>query len=538
MASCGFGANGFQCWTTPGEAYREIFRKAQGRAASSLLSGGSAFCLVDTNIENAKIPKGERHITCVAEYMTPPKGDSDLTSRESDYTLRLPEGSLVGVHSDRICWAKRSADGQTFRVGCNYSENVDVSEHFRFPSPEMTDIKGLVVGGSFICLREADEATCISTNSAGGGGSAPPVRLPIKAGDRVRSSNSGLCWADSNQPSSPTVQCEVFTTDAALKVAMTPPNDIKTGALGALVDLTTGSDFACALFQDGLPRCWGYSFSSGLQLPAELKGAQTLLVGLSASTYSGICGLTRERQPFCWGGAAIRRPLPTGTVPVSVGLGNYNTCAWNDRGLVCDGLGLQSPPSYDELLDVQITRTGYDSACLLHRSSAGFNEVKCWGETKPINAVPHNLQNPRLVSVGESQACAVDDFGVRCWGNNAWGDTPANSVDPKKLLVGSNFGCLLDAFGLACFGNVPSSFATESHLFEPGAVVDFALGGFDQMCVITRDQQVKCFGINNNLGQLKVPSIKNPTSIVSGAFYTCVKDNRGVVCWGDVPAGL
>lgn len=115
-------------------------------------------------------------------------------------------------------------------------------------------------------------------------------------------------------------------------------------------------------------------------------------------------------------------------------------------------------------------------------------------------AVPP-LTNPTAVTVGGTNACALDDTGVHCWG---MGQT--NSGDYS---------------GTGEYGQsiVPA-------LSNPTAI---SAGGA-HVCALD-DSGVVCWGWDY-WTQIDVPTLTNPTAVSAGDTHTCALDDTGVVCWG------
>ena len=62
-------------------------------------------------------------------------------------------------------------------------------------------------------------------------------------------------------------------------------------------------------------------------------------------------------------------------------------------------------------------------------------------------------------------------------------------------------------------------------------VTDYLVSaGREHTCALD-DMGVVCWG-SNYYGQTMVPSLDNPTQVITGAYHTCALDDTGVVCWG------
>ena len=63
------------------------------------------------------------------------------------------------------------------------------------------------------------------------------------------------------------------------------------------------------------------------------------------------------------------------------------------------------------------------------------------------------LTNPSKIESGYDHACALDDYGLRCWGNNALDQSAVPSlVDVSEVGAGTHHTCAIEAFGVNCWG--------------------------------------------------------------------------------------
>lgn len=182
------------------------------------------------------------------------------------------------------------------------------------------------------------------------------------------------------------------------------PAEVDLGDTSALIDVTTGSDFSCALADDGEALCWGDNRVG--QLGREESGPDPEPV--SSARFARIdagarhaCGVSQDGAALCWGdnshdqlgsnatGAFVARPTEVG-VPgtvVSVAAGVSSSCAVNSVGEVyCWGdnslgqLGSEGPSSREprQVEDIIATEVVSGSSIGAHCAGQG-GSWWCWG---------------------------------------------------------------------------------------------------------------------------------------------------------------
>jgi alpha-tubulin suppressor-like RCC1 family protein len=174
------------------------------------------------------------------------------------------------------------------------------------------------------------------------------------------------------------------------------------------------------------------------------------------------------------------------------------------------------------------------------------------------------------IAAGKYHTCAVaDDGGIRCWGNNRYGQLGNGMTGEKSLLVetagfsgraaavaaGDFHTCALDETGnVLCwghnqFGQLGDGTATNRSVPVPvkgldGKTVMIAAGSFFS-CALSELGEVECWGWNGN-GQLgdgteidrslpvRVQGLAGPiVSIAAGEEHVCaLSASGGVRCWG------
>ncbi len=154
--------------------------------------------------------------------------------------------------------------------------------------------------------------------------------------------------------------------------------------------------------------------------------------------------------------------------------------------------------------------------------------VRCWLPGSEIE-VP-TLIHPRQVEVGSLRIWALDDRGVVSW---TWAKGGPDLIVYKdmphatKLFSGSDHVCATDGLNLKCWGENNFGQTDVPELSHP---TQAALG--DKHTCAIDDSGVKCWG-NNERGQTDVPLLSHPTQIAAGRNYSCALDDYGVKCWGE-----
>jgi alpha-tubulin suppressor-like RCC1 family protein len=295
--------------------------------------------------------------------------------------------------------------------------------------------------------------------------------------------------------------------------------------------LAAGGYHTCALTTAGGVKCWGWNYRGQLgnstnvgtynpvSTPVDVVGLGSGVAAIAAG-YDYNCALTTTGSVKCWGDNAdgqlgnstnVGTYNPNSTPADVVGLGSgvaaiagggYHTCALTTAGGVkCWGyngygqLGDNSTTQRNAPVDVVGLGSGVAAI------AAGFAHtcavttvggVKCWGDNadgRLGNSTNVGTYNPNstpvdvvglgsgvaAIAAGESHTCAVTTAGgVKCWGNNGYGQLGDNSTTERHTPV--------DVMDLG------------------GGMVAIATGGF-HTCAMTTGGGVKCWG-NNSYGQL------------------------------------
>lgn len=261
--------------------------------------------------------------------------------------------------------------------------------------------------------------------------------------------------------------------------------DVNVG--GAVVQVSAGDGFTCALLDAGTVHCWGSAYGGAL--------------GYGASNTNNIGD---NEVP-----ADVSNVAVGGTV-VQVACGGSHTCALLDTGNVrCWGSSSSGQLGYPGVSSVGVSDTPQSFA-------TAHGEVSIGGKVLQVTG-------------GYGHTCVLMDTGaVRCWGSNnhgqlGYGNTNDIGDDETPAIAGDiNVG---------------------------GKVVQVAAGGY-HTCALLDTGNVRCWG-NNSSGQLgygnttsygasTLPNVAGDvmlggtaTQVSCGQYYTCaLLDSGAVRCWG------
>jgi hypothetical protein len=169
-------------------------------------------------------------------------------------------------------------------------------------------------------------------------------------------------------------------------------------------------------------------------------------------------------------------------------------------------------------------------ACALARG-----EVRCFwndGSGNDLTELSKSqvLKNPSKVIAHDSDICAIDDDGLKCWGGPHFRRVD-NSKIPKlvnpRAFTGFTYrqACALDDTGIVCWTKDGEIVKTPAFK-NPRAVV----ASESDLCALD-DVGVQCWGRNGP--QLKVPYLKNPRELAASYNNICAIDDVGIHCFYD-----
>jgi alpha-tubulin suppressor-like RCC1 family protein len=435
--------------------------------------------------------------------------------------------------------------------------------------------RAIAAGGTYTCALEADgTARCFGRNDGAqlGDGTTNTTSTPVAVSGltganaiSVRTSHScavlsdgtAKCWGDNSFG-----QLGTGTTTAS-------PTPVPVTGLGTgrVVRIATGDTHTCALFADGVPRCWGKNDKGQLGTPLVNQSSTPFPVAISNVTalsaganHNCVIVETSNRQglpiSLCWGSNSDGQvgdgtttdqfsPVPTlfSPTPIALAAGGAHTCIINsNRNLTCWGRGAEGQ--------------------LGNNSTSQANT--------PVSLSTFFPVTPIAVAAGEKHTCFLFVDGTAdCWGSNSSGQigdrsatnrlvptAVANLTDAIGITAGGEHTCALRSDGTArCWGSDYSGQLGDGRNVnesKPVPLVGLSGGvggvrvsvGASHVCALRADGTARCWGFNF-FGQLgdgttddkAVPSEVNGLTqanwISAGGSHSCAILSDGTVhCWG------
>jgi alpha-tubulin suppressor-like RCC1 family protein len=243
---------------------------------------------------------------------------------------------------------------------------------------------------------------------------------------------------DSQCVATPTgVQCKGYQGGGLGDAAETPNSTtyVTVDVLNSAMDVSVGSDFMCALIDNGTPYCWGNGQKGRIGdggTTTRTKPVEVSTSTLFASIESGAkhtCALTSTGEMKCWGSNEEGQMAETVWVSGGGGTKSY-----------------KSPQDIAELTMAGATKfskvsIGTDSlftAALIDNGS-----IAVWGEYNGTVYTNHFILNSGDaddVAAGTDHICYIENAAVTCVGNNDDGQTtvPTMTKTPYTVAAGSS----------------------------------------------------------------------------------------------------
>jgi len=418
------------------------------------------------------------------------------------------------------------------------------------------------------------------------------------------------------------------TLHPTVTVLQTPSPTAAAPSIPRAVAISSGERHTCVVTNLGGVNCWGNNENGQLgngtrvnsNVPVEVKGLEDAKA--VAAGWKHTCALTGAGAVKCWGynknGELGNGKTADSGVPVEVsglssgtatiGMGDDHTCAVMDAGAVkCWGyneygqLGDGTKTSRSVPVEVQglagkavSVAAGWGHTCIL--TAAGG--VKCWGNNAYGQlgygeTVEHRFSAVDVLDLGSGvigigsgggHTCALTvGGGIRCWGNNKYGQLGDGTAETRNLPVnvngmaqgagkvaaGWNHSCAvmgngeLKCWGWNYYGQLgDATKATQSKPVNVRRLMEDAIDvapGWAHTCAITAGGGVKCWG-SNEFGQLgdgtnldsivplsivglRSSSVAPPVAadgvgsaaqaVAAGWYHSCaLTKTGGVKCWG------
>ena len=309
--------------------------------------------------------------------------------------------------------------------------------------------------------------------------------------------------------------------------------------------ISTATNLACAVVEDGRVRCWGAVQwgSSHVYDVAGITDAVELEIGDAES-----CARLENRELWCWGQSdhGLAQPRMSGTLAFTVG--DNLACGLDEAGdITCWGQAIAD----------------------WHRYSVQFNQQQGGMQQPVFGPPPEQLDVPDTVDVGRFRGAidiALTGWNSLCVLRND-GKVACAQQDVSALLRGEDLGLqeIAETRGLAelaptrthvcgrtlddralCWGrNAYGQLGDGDSQARDRAVAVAGLTGVvelsvteDLSCALTRDGRIACWGFDRGeaLGHedthVHTLADLQATSIAAYGRTTCAVGKVGLRCWG------
>ena len=354
-------------------------------------------------------------------------------------------------------------------------------------------------------------------------GTTPPTAIALGINHRCVVINGTVeCWGGNNG--------RLGGDDGEYRA--TPEVVFPTGSGVTSVSLSSRYPQGCAAVLGGV-QCWGDVPYDPPHPYKEYVNAWVRVPRLTSGlgfdrvvVDSGVCA-SSVSETVCWGGNSVGQ----------LGVGHTSTVSGPVNPL---------PPVGGPVSGLA---TGADRVCAI---SSG--DLYCWGRdfvAGGFTPVPQNVSVPAnehansVVSVGSTHYCWIASGGVRCAGDNTYGQVGprdyftgvvlppvAAGSGATALLVGYNYSCAVVAGGLRCWGKFPGRAESANavvDVFPAGSGITSLAGTAGRICMLQRGA-VRCWDYN------ALPSdavtLVDTDADIALASGTCMLVNGGLACWG------
>ena len=322
------------------------------------------------------------------------------------------------------------------------------------------------------------------------------------------------------------------------------------------IQLSVGTDFVCAVQNDGNVKCWGENGSG------QLGRDSTTNVGAAVGEMASL-------TPINLGSGRTARMVAIGVAHACALLDNNTVKCWGDNtngqlgqgNTIAFGDGSGNAMSSLAAIDLGTTTAVSNIAVGNNFSCALFadGKVKCWGKNN-VGQLGLSVADDRgdgasemgtslpfidlginktatAITAADSSACAIlNDGTVKCWGSNTNGELGQGNTDA----IGAATGTTVAAANPVNLG--------------AGKTAAAIAAGANHVCALLNDATVKCWGDNfvGQLGQGSTTDVGTTTgqmaaltaidlgtgltakSIDAGGETSCaLLSNNTLKCWGE-----
>ncbi len=444
--------------------------------------------------------------------------------------------------------ASMSLQGATLQSGERWVTpfNVDMFQHLTAPGVTLSEVKWTVV------------TTGVVAQSGEAVGFPADLALGNTTGLITGTSSSVGKWRFAVKATWKTLSAQA---EYVIEITGQPTTEYK------FTKIAAGDEHTCGITTSGKVACWGKGGNGRLgnnmtvnsAVPVDVAGmAQNTSISDLALASTGSCGVTSTGSLVCWGSAGSNDQYSLGASGLfakaapnyasgvtEMGIKYMHGCYVVSGAVKCQGWNGDYMPTgefasvywvYDPYpvtglaTGQKAVTVGGDHSCALSTTGS----VKCWGlraEGRLGNNAPatSGTRTPvqvaglgsgaKAVEAGREFTCAITSAnGVRCWGNNAYGQIGDNSNTNRNQPV--------DVYGLT-------------------SGVQQIVAGYAHACALTTTGGVKCWGNNANgrLGNGSTLTSNVPVdvlglssgvkNIAAGLYHTCALLADGThKCWG------
>lgn len=349
--------------------------------------------------------------------------------------------------------------------------------------------------------------------------------------------------------------------------SFTPVNvSNSTGMASTITSVASGQTHACAISMGDL-YCWGSNSYGQLGVSTPSYSSTPMKVSNLASVvavavgYEHTCAIVFGGDLYCWGRNNYGQ----------VGLGNNTTATYS------------SPQKVTSLTNVVAVTSKGSHTCAVNASgdaycwgNGGYGVLGGGSISSSYAPTAVNLQGIKVISISSNltNTCVVLASGaIKCWGKNDIGQTGYtpignNNTSPASnygvtagataIAVGMNSSCAIVNGGVKCWGDnsfgqlgdgtiTNASSGTSISISALYSGVTEIAAGEGHFCAV-KNGLTYCWG-KNDFGQIGNGSIAggpspqtvtfagvstpNPTSVTASKTHACAIVNGGVYCWGN-----